>query len=293
MPTALELVDEYLSYNDLSPQTEKNYKRSAMKFGGVNMDKLSYKGIIAILEKKFPDNANSRASLLNIAIIATKHRHDLNDRLINYRIKLREEIDTHRKSKLHQDLETLPTYEHLITELDKASGLKYVINYLLINLGFRVGDFKMQYKLRKGEIPDSKDMNFIYLNPKTKQFTLYINKYKTSGTYGKKVLKIKSPRLMEEFRKLNLKDNDYLISKKDGEIPSPSYLTDTLQKLTIDNLGETRIYKIVVKHMIDEKDFDGIKELSSSRGTSIETIMSSYNLYAGGKKMPENAEDSE
>jgi len=45
--------------------------------------------------------------------------------------------------------------------------------------------------------------------------------------------------------------------------------------------------------MIDEKDFDGIKELSSSRGTSIETIMSSYNLYAGGKKMPENAEDSE
>ncbi len=283
MPTALELVDEYLSYNNLSPQTEKNYKRQAMKFGAVNMEKLSYKAIIGLVEKEYPNNPNSRGTMLNIAIITNKNRHDLYDRLVSYRNTLRETINNHRKKKLSEDLETLPSYEYLMEQLEQTNCIKYVVNYLLIHLGFRVGDFKMQYIARKGHIPQSNDLNYIYLNPKTKQFTLYINKYKTSSSYGSKVLKISSTRLLNEFKKLNLKDKDFLLAKKDGKMTSDSYLTDTIQQLSIDNLGETRIYKILVKHFIDEKDFESIQQLSSSRGTSIETIMSSYNLYNGNK----------
>ena len=60
-----------------------------------------------------------------------------------------------------------------------------------------------------------------------------------------------------------------------------------LISLTIDGLGETKIFKILVKHLLDTKNFTKLEELVNSRGTSLSTIMKSYNVYNNGNKSDE------
>lgn len=52
-----------------------------------------------------------------------------------------------------------------------------------------------------------------------------------------------------------------------------------INKMSINGLGETKITKIVMKHWIDNKNHARIFLMSVSRGTSMATLYSSYNLY--------------
>ena len=63
-----------------------------------------------------------------------------------------------------------------------------------------------------------------------------------------------------------------------GEKYSISSFNEIVKKNTIDKLGETNIFKIVIRDLLEKKDFKSIEELSSSRGTSMDTIMRNYNL---------------
>ena len=113
---------------------------------------------------------------------------------------------------------------------------------------------------------------------------LDINDYKTDSTFGNKSITITDKKFKEELNKLNLKDNTYILPKRDGSKLKVNSFNDKVLSLTIDGLGETKIFKILVKHLLDKKDFNKLEELVNSRGTSLSTIMKSYNVYNNSSK---------
>ena len=112
----------------------------------------------------------------------------------------------------------------------------------------------------------------------TVKIILIINKYKTAPTYGKKTIIINNKRLAEEVSKLELKDGEALF-KLDGKPASSKTITQRVRRMTINKLSEGEVTKIVVKHLIDDKNFEDLRRISRSRGTAIETLLSSYNVY--------------
>ena len=152
--------------------------------------------------------------------------------------------------------------------------MKYIINYLFINYGFRNKDINLKYV---DKLPEDKPEN--YMVEVNKGVKLSINDYKTDKQYGEKVFFIRDSKFMKELRKLKLKDGDYLISSPSGKKYSISNFNDIILKYSIDQLGETNIFKILMKDLIDKKDYKRIEELSVSRGTSLQTLIRSYNVY--------------
>ena len=256
---------------NLSEMSIKNYTRTAnnLSFGILNAQST----IIKKLKENY-ENPNTRSSYLNMVIMLRKYKDKDIDKLIKYRNEMKNEIEKLRKEKLEVSKEVLPTLEHLDTNLEHLEGLKYLINYLFINYGFRNKDINLKYV---NEIPEEKTENYIVeIN---KGIKLSINDYKTGKQYGEKVFFIRNPKFMKEFRKRQLKEGDYLIGKPQGGKYSISNFNDIVLKYSIDQLGETNIFKILMKDLIDKKNYKRIEELSISRGTSMDTLIRSYNVY--------------
>jgi hypothetical protein len=130
-----------------------------------------------------------------------------------------------------------------------------------------------------------------YLVQTKNNIKLVINDYKTDNTFGSKTIEIKDKKFKEELNKLNLKDNSYILPKRDGSKLKVNSFNDKVLSLTIDGLGETKIFKILVKHLLDKKDFNKLEDLVNSRGTSLSTIMKSYNVYNNNNKSDSKKND--
>ena len=265
------LNDEETKKKNLSDISIKNYTRTAnnLPFGILN----GQQTLIKKLKENY-ENPNTRATYLNMVIMLRKYKDKDVDKLIKYRNDMKKEIETLRKEKLKDSKDELPTIEHLNKNLEHLEGLKYIINYLFINYGFRNKDINLKYV---DELPEDKPEN--YMVEVNKGVKLSINDYKTDKQYGEKVFFIRDSKFMKELRKLKLKDGDYLISSPSGKKYSISNFNDIILKYSIDQLGETNIFKILMKDLIDKKDYKRIEELSVSRGTSLQTLIRSYNVY--------------
>ena len=125
------------------------------------------------------------------------------------------------------------------------------------------------------EIPEDGREN--YLSPVRGGLKMVINEYKTDKLYGTKVYFIRDKIFMKKWKRFKILNGDYLLNNK-GEKYSISSFNEIVKKNTIDKLGETNIFKIVIRDLLEKKDFKSIEELSSSRGTSMDTIMRNYNL---------------
>jgi hypothetical protein len=205
---------------------------------------------------------------------------------------LKEKKDDDVKEKNEEKLNTLPSYEYLqekLNELDKDDkSLAYFVNYIMINYGFRNRDFDMTYIKSKKEFKKIKKekfdtRNYIYHNQQTKQIELMIFVYKTSSTYGPKHIKINDEPFITHFKNLKIGDKKPIFVTKDLKPVGLSYLSDLLCNYSIDKLREANIFKIIVKHLIDTKDFSKLDEYVKSRGTSMAEIMKSYNIQRVNK----------
>ena len=159
----------------------------------------------------------------------------------------------------------------------------------MINYGFRNQDFDMIYIKSKKEFDAIKkeklgQNNYIYHNQQTKQIELFIQVYKTASTYGAKHIIIRDEPFIRHFKNLKIENNHPVFITKDGTMVSPSYLSDILYNYSIDKLREANIFKIIVKHLIDTKDFTKLDQYVKTRGTSMAEIMKSYNIQRVDKK---------
>jgi hypothetical protein len=277
--TNAEILISYIeSIKDkVSSQTQKTYLQisNTLPFNVLT----SQPTIIKKLNELYP-NPNTKALYLNMIILVRRHNKDETDKLIKFRNSLRNDIIDLRKKKLGESKNDLPNYNELLGKLDSLVGLRYIINYIFLKHGTRNKDINLKFVLK---LPKQiEDENYL-LYSKNK-ITLNINDYKTDKTFGSKTIIINDKKFIEEVKSLNLKDGDYLISKKNGDKLKMSSFNERVLNMTIDKLGEAKMFKVLIADLLEKKDFSKIEELVNSRGTSISTIMKSYNIYNNGDK---------
>ncbi len=236
--------------------------------------------------KDFTENPNTLGAYLNLIILVRRANDMETDKLITLRNSLSDSIKETRKAKLDKLNDDLPTYEYIKDELSKLSGRRYIINYLFMNHGLRNKDINMIYVKK---IPKEGEDNYITQNRgKTK---LSIRDYKTEKSHGDKEINIIDKKFNDELKKLNLNDEEHLFTKTNGQpIKSVSTFNEKLLNLSIDKLGQNKLFKIVVKHLLNTRAFDELERMSKDRGTSMEVILKSYNLHNGKNNKVENDE---
>jgi len=283
-----ELIKEYLEHikkeKSVSEGTLKTYKNigESLPFSLLTSQ--------PVLIKKLKDlysNANTLQLYLNMIILVRRYKDEDTDKLIKFRNSLRDEIIESRKKNLDELDDKLPKVDYIMNELNNLTGIRFILNYLIINHALRNKDLNLQFVKT---LPKDKTDNYI-LN-KGKHILLDINDYKTEEKYGNKQIKITDEKFMNEFKSLGLKNDDYLLSKKDkSKITNISTFNDKVLNLTIDKLGQNKLVKIVIRDLLNKKNFQKLEQLSMDRGTSLSVLLKSYNLHNGNGNEEKEKQD--
>lgn len=275
------LIDEYLEHikkeKNLSKQTLKTYENIG---SSLPINLLTGQPTLMKKLKQLYENPNTLQLYLNMIILVRRFAGEETDKLIKFRNSLRDNIIKERKKNLDILDDKLPKLEYILNKLENLNKRKYVINYLMINNGLRNKDINLEYK---SKIPEKGENN--YITVKGKNAILKINDYKTDKSFGSKEIKIDNKRFVEELKKINLSDGEYLLPKKDGsKIKSISTFNEKILRNTIDDLGQNKLIKIKIKDLLNKKDYDTLEKLSADRGTSMSVLLKSYNLDNGLEK---------
>tara|TARA_R110002096_G_scaffold127878_1_gene275973 strand:+ start:372 stop:1229 length:858 start_codon:yes stop_codon:yes gene_type:complete len=278
-----ELVAKYLDHikseKKLSEGTITTYTNI-----GKNLDfsiMLSQKTLIQKLKELY-NNPNTLQLYLNMIILIRRYNDEPTDMLVKLRNSLRDDIIKIRKENLSELNDKLPTKSYIIEQLNNMSGIRFVLNYLIIHHALRNKDMNLLI-IESEKSMDDENQNYMVINKKKKMIKLVINDYKTEDKYGTKEIKITDSDFYKNVLKLyNEKDSKFLMQLKNGDkIKSISTLNDKILNLTIEKLGQNKIVKIVIKDLLNNKSFDKLEQLSKDRGTSLDVLLKSYNLYNG------------
>jgi len=278
--TNVSLIDRYIekikSEKKVSEGTIKTYKNI-----GTNLpfNLLSTQPTIIKKLKELYDNPNTLQLYLNMIILVRRHNEEETDKLIKFRNSLKDEIIQARKKNLDDLDDTLPKIDYIMEQLNNLNGIRYILNYLMINHGLRNKDINIKFIK---SLPENKSENYLML--KGKNIILDINDYKTEDKYGTKEIKISNEKFINEIKKMKLDDGDYILPMKNGDkIKNTSTFNDKIINLTIDKLGQNKLVKIVIKDLLNNKSFDKLEQMSKDRGTSLDVLLKSYNLHNGEK----------
>lgn len=278
--TNINLIDEYIekikSEKKVSEGTIKTYKNI-----GTNLpfNLLSTQPTIIKKLKELYDNPNTLQLYLNMIILVRRHNEEETDKLIKFRNSLRDEIIESRKKNLDDLDDKLPKVDYIMEQLENLNGIRFILNYLMINHALRNKDINLKFVK---SLPENKTENYLMI--KGKNVILHINDYKTEDKYGTKEVKISNEKFVNEIKKLKLNDGDYLLPMKNGDkIKNTSTFNDKILNLTIDKLGQNKLVKIVIKDLLNTKSFDRLEQMSKDRGTSLDVLLKSYNLHNGEK----------
>lgn len=267
-----ELVEIYIKENgeDISENTKKTYINIGKN---IPFNVLTTQNTVIKKLEELIDNPNTLSLYLNLIILLRRENKEETDKLIKFRNKLREKIIVLRKEKLGDIKSNLPKKDELQSKLNDMNGIRYIINYLFLNYGLRNKDINLK---RVDKPPDNKE-NYLIISPS--KVELIINDYKTDESFGQKKITVKDKKFIKELKGLGLKDNDYLLSRKDGGKLKISTFNERVKALSIDKLGETTIFKVLIADLLADKNFAEIEKLVETRGTSLSTIMKSYNVF--------------
>ena len=276
-----EIINKYLEHiqneKKVSEQTIKTYKNIG---NNIPFNLLTLQPTIIKKLKNLYDNPNTLQLYLNMIILVRKYNNEEVDKLIKFRNSLSDSIKQTRKDNLDKMDDKLPSLEYIQNQLNELTGIRYIINYIMINHGLRNKDLNLKFVK---VLPKDKEEN--YIMTKGKNVILNINDYKTDKSHGTKEIKINNSKFLKELKSLNLKDGDYILPMKNGDkINNLITFNDKILKLTIDRLGQNRLVKIVVRDLLNNKNFEKLDTISKDRGTSLEVLLKSYNLYAGNDK---------
>jgi hypothetical protein len=282
-----ELEQFRATFSNKSKVTQNTYNSNYKKLRdllGDDIVNVSQKKIIELVETV--DNRNSQQSLINIAFLIRKN----NDMAIQELETFRKKNQTIIKDKVYEAntklVDRLPSYATLVDYTDNLlkneKYVQYVINYLLLYYNVRNTDLIFDFVLFKRDAKD-KNKNYLWFSSKSKTVHYIRNVYKTAkivkpdGTttgYGQKIIKITDPKFIKVMKILvNLQKKE---NKPTVFIPNIENITYYVKKLTFDNLGETMYFKAIVNHF--RSDPNMLKQISSNRGTDINTILESYDI---------------
>lgn len=182
-------------------------------------------------------------------------------------------FETKKKDTIERKMskETLPSYKDLMDYNKYLYGEKqwksYLISYLLSTYACRNMDVNVFF------ITDKKDNNekdnFILMR---KNDCVWIrNDYKTFKSYGVKKITILNKKFFKACNNFIQDGNDRLLQNSDD-------LYKKIIKHTYKGLSESDICKIVVSNIDLNKNEKKLRDISFSRGTTIEVLLSEYRL---------------
>tara|TARA_Y100000385_G_scaffold255195_1_gene280605 strand:+ start:129 stop:992 length:864 start_codon:yes stop_codon:yes gene_type:complete len=259
-------------YNKLKKIVDAEMEQS------VDIANISEKNILEFVSDE--NNLNSQQALLNIAIMIRKMNESPTSKLQKQRDLNKDKLKGFVKEK-NQQLKNdgLPTYQDLLDYLEFLYESKrwtdFIINYLLIYYHTRNEDVNFELVPFKRDIKANPDINYLWYSKRAKKATLYRRNYKTAGKYGMKTDTITDTKFLNAIKQI-------FECRKKGEegcdvfIPNKENVGYFVKKSTLDNLGENIYNKIIVNHF--RNNLDKLKEISQSRGTSLDTLHENYDI---------------
>jgi hypothetical protein len=246
----------------------KRLEKLKFKFPKSKNEKVEYLKEF-FLENKI-EKASSRLDLLNLVIVLRTIQELPTEKLKQYRTELSKERLNNQVSKmsdLKDKLMSLPEFQkELMKSYENGEWAKFIVNYLMMTYGTRNLDVDVNIVKSKKDATDD-NQNFLILS---KDKVIWVrNKYKTFKTFGQQTHEITDPEFVRAVKKQGV-----------GKLFTEGQLSNSIRKLLIDKMNEARIFKMVIDDAYDKKDTVRINELSKSRGTSISTIKSFYNVNA-------------
>ena len=259
-------------YNKLKKIVDKEMEQS------VEIQHVSEKNILDFVSNE--NNLNSQQALINIAIMVRKMNKQPTSKLEKQRETNKDKLKgfvKEKNEKLKDD--GLPSYQDLLDYLDFLYDSKrwtdFIINYLLIYYHTRNEDVNFELVGFKRDTKENKNINYFWYSKRAKKATLYRRNYKTAGKYGMKTDTITDPKFLNAIKEI------FQCRKKGDEscsvfIPNKNNVGYYVLKSTLNNLGENLYNKIVISHF--RNNLDKLKEISESRGTSLNTLYENYDI---------------
>lgn len=214
------------------------------------------------------DKTSTRLDLLNVVIVLRLIQELPTEKLKQYRGELAKERLLNQPAKMNELKKSLMSKADFETGLmnsyENGEYKKFVINFLMLNYGTRNMDNDVRIIKDAKEMTDDKK-NYLIFKPK--KVTWVRNTYKTSKTFGTQTHIITDPEFISAVKKLGF-----------GDMFRPLQLSNEMKKLLINAMNEAKIFKMLIDDAYVRKDTNRINELSKSRGTSIGTIMSFYDI---------------
>jgi hypothetical protein len=203
-------------------------------------------------------------SLAGTASKYLKYKKKDNVNIVQLIRDINEEIqkNSQEKQKQMSSDENLPSIKDLtkrMIDLYHNEDFKgFSIMYLMLT--YQVRNMDMMATIVKSKKETNDTDNFLVLN-KT-QVTWIRNKYKTSSTYGTKIIVIKNKKFINAVSHLS-------------QLLSPTENIDRVIKKITGGVGEGTIAKIVLR---DNNNMNSIKRVSKNRGTDVNTLLNNYNI---------------
>ena len=274
--------------SDYTISSYKNSHRRITDYLGVEINKSSQKDIISCINE-IATNPNTKACLLNCAIVFFNLYEKPTNTLIKNKCYIIEEINKHREKQAKEKTQTLPSKQELNNRLKglfvSQKWNDYIILWLMVNYNTRNADVNVE--IVNSIHATKKDKKQNYLVKRKEDFVYIRNNYKTKKTYGQKKHYFKSIHLDRAVR--------YFINELPPDMPV--YLLHSngvpLNDLSITNkiksisggLSESDINKIQVSAIEDIADYKMLKMMSDRRGTDISTLIEHYNIKFQAKDL--------
>jgi hypothetical protein len=286
--------EELLNSRQLSEKTKSTYRanynllKSHFKSDLIN---ISDDVMISHIDN-LPSKASSKYNVMLIPIMIKTFNNVNADKLAQHRLTYKASIAKDAISNNVKQVETGKTYkdfknwlknlETKITEqidnenmVDVKGATIYIINFLIHDYQVRNEDLNLKIVDGKEVLENGKN----YLVVGSKDVTYIRDKYKTRNIYGKKEHRITN----KVFVKLcKLLRGRYLLSVSNGSQIKDSSLSSFIGDRTYRQLGEGKIFKLIVQDAFTSKNVMGtLEKLANNRGSGLEQLKAHYNLNGG------------
>jgi hypothetical protein len=268
-------MEAILSKKEFSPKTKTVYmsivkRLTKLNFKFPNKKKEQVDYIKEFFVEHKMEKASTRLDLLNLIIVLRTIEELPTDKMKSYRTELAKERLTNQVGKMNGIKDTLMSLPDFNAELMKAYEAgeykKFIVGYLMSTYGTRNMDCDVIIIKSKKEATDDKT-NYLILSKNKVEWVR--NHYKTVKTFGVQTHEISDPEFVNAVKKHGM---DRLFDK--------NKMSNQLKKVLINGMNEAKVFKMLVDDAYDKKDTKRINELSKSRGTSINTIKSFYDVNA-------------
>lgn len=274
-------LEQLFSKIEMKPNTKKTLQTSYNRIVNSNLleQSITETDNLKLIEiiKQVADKAESRNTLITLVVKLKRQADKPILELEHFRVqnntnRLKEVQERKSDTKLDNvDLKILLANEDNL--YNSKLYVRYIVNYLMNHYGVRNQDVNLLIVKDKKNIKPNENYLLVY---KTKIDYIRDN-YKTRDVYGKKIITIKDKKFINAVNGLEKAENEpLLVTQRGQERLSGESQGRVIQDLTYNQLGEGRIFKILIdEYKYNEKKFD---ELMNSRGTNKQEIMKYYTI---------------